>query len=90
MKYKDEKKRAKDFIEYIFNWVAHEYITQGHNGFRYTLTDNRLSYIVADKGIDKRLEKLFLKKLSINTKVTYELEPSVNKYADGILKIKIV
>ena len=90
MQYKDDKKITKDFVEDIFNWVKYEYTEYGHDGFERKIINNRLSYILADKGVDKRLEKLFLKRLGLKSKVTYETIQSMHKYEDGILRIRIL
>ena len=86
----DNKKIVKDFIDYVFDYVAGSYRMHGHNRFSFDLSNDPMSYIIADKAVPKRLERMFLKKLGIRTKVTYELQSSMYRYLDGVLTVKVL
>lgn len=61
-----------------------------HTGFRVELSHDRTAYLIADKGIEKRIQKILWKKYGLASNVIYELIPSDNIYLDGSLRIKIV
>jgi len=84
LRIKDSKKEVKDFVQYIFNWVYSKYYCEGDTNFKYTINKYEFAYFLADKGIEKRLEKKFLKRLNLETKVTYNFNSLI-----GILKIEI-
>ncbi|MDP4146968.1 MAG: hypothetical protein Q8936_21260 [Bacillota bacterium] len=86
----DTKKEIKMFINYVCDWVEYQYRKNGHNGFVYNLRNNLMPYLIADKGIEKRISKQLNKRLGLKTKVEYTLIPPLNKYSDGELKIKIL
>lgn len=85
----DNRKIVKDFITYICNWIEDEYRTYGHDGFSYEIRDNKLYYLVADKCIDKRIQKQLLKRLGLRSRVKYELNASEYIYPNGELRIKL-
>lgn len=61
-----------------------------HTGFRVELSHDRTAYLIADKGIEKRIQNILWKKYGLASNVIYELIPSDNIYLDGSLRIKIV
>lgn len=67
-------------------WLGHK---EGHDGFRYCLTNDKIAYLIADKGIEKRIEKMLSKKFGLKSKVYYETKTSPNRYLDGELRIKL-
>lgn len=85
MRIRDNKKEVKDFIQYIFNWVYRQYYCDGDTNFQYTINEYELAYLIADKGIDKRLEKKLFKRLNLKSRVTYDFN-SLN----GVLRIEIL
>jgi hypothetical protein len=85
----DNRKIVKDFIDYISNWIEDEYKNHGNIGFWHEIHNDKLSYLVADKGIDKRIQKQLFKKLGLKSKVDYELNISEYTYPNGELKIKL-
>lgn len=70
----DSRKFTKDFIDYICGWVEHEYKSKNHDGFRESL-DEKEGYLVADKGIEKRIQKQLYKRLNLRSTVQYEFYP---------------
>lgn len=87
---KNDKNIVADFINYMCDWAEQEYKEKEYDSFRYMLRDDRLSYLVADKGIEKRIQKKIRKKLNLKSKVIYRLLPSPCKYCDGELYIKLL
>jgi hypothetical protein len=85
----DNRKIVKDFITYICNWIEDDYRTYGHDGFSYEIRDNKLSYLLTDKGIDKRIQKQLLKRLNIKSRVDYQLNVSEYIYPNSELRIKL-
>lgn len=87
----DYKKQVKNFIDYICEWVNDRYINYNENGFSYTISgDDKLSYIIKDKAIDKRITKTLKKKYNINAEVIYEVNIfGVYRYLGGEIKIRI-
>lgn len=85
----DDKKKIKEFVNYICNWIEHEYKTKNHIGFSYDLSNDRMSYIIADKGIEKRISKEIYKRLGLSAIVSYVQTISVNKYLDGEIRAKL-
>lgn len=81
----DSKKQVKDFITYICDWVESEYKDKGYDGFEHHLNDVKLSYLVADKGIDKRIQKQLFERLNLQSKVAYELSA-----LDGTLRVRLI
>ena len=80
----------KDFIVHICDWVEHEYKNKRHDAFSYYLRDDKMSYLIADKAIEKRIEKRLFKRLRLRAKVKYTLSPSIYKYLDGTIRIKLI
>ena len=86
----DDKKKVKEFVNHICDWIEYEYKTKNHIGFSCTLSNNRMSYIIADKGIEKRISKELYKRLRINSTVSCTQTAPVNEYLDGEIKIKLI
>jgi|GEM_PF-5161642 len=86
----DDKKKVKEFVNYICNWIEYEYKTKNNIRFSYDLRNDRMSCIIADKGIEKRMSKELYKRLRINSAVSYIQTASVNEYPDGEIKIKLI
>ena len=57
----DDKKEIKNFINYIYDWIEHYLRVKCSNSFLLNLNDDRMSYLIADKGIEKRIEKYYLR-----------------------------
>lgn len=86
----DDRKKIKEFINYICDWVEGEHKEYGCDGFVYELTNDRMSYLIADKGIEKRITKQLFKRLGVKLDIYYILSPSSNQYLDGKLIIKLI
>ena len=86
----DTKKLIKDFIDKTVEFVITKHKNEMHTGFRVELSNDRTAYLIADKGIEKRIQKILGKKYGLASNVIYELIPSVNMHLDGSLRIKIV
>lgn len=86
----DDKKEIKNFINYICSWIEHDLRVKCSNSFLLNLTNDRMSYLIADKGIEKRLEKMLFKKFNLESKVFYELKSSPNLYPSGELSVKLL
>lgn len=85
----DNRKAVKEFINYICDWIEYEYTKEGHDNYGYDLRSDILSYLVADKGIDKRIQKQLFKRLGLKSKVDYKLNISEYTYPNGELRIKL-
>lgn len=86
----DNKKVVKDFIDYVFDCARCGYLMQGDNAFRVSLINDPMAYLIADKGVNKRLEKRFLKEMGLKVLVMYELNSSMYQWPDGLLTIKVM
>lgn len=86
----DDKKEIKNFINYICDWIVHDIRVKGFDSFLLNLTNDRMSYLIADKGIEKRIERILFKKFNLKSKVFYELKPSHNLYPNGELRVKLL
>lgn len=86
----DNNKIIKDFINYICDVVEYNLRVKKHDGLKYTLTNDRMSYLIADKGIEKRIQKTLLKKYNFRSVVIFEERQSCNKYLDGELTVKVL
>lgn len=86
----DSKKIIKDFIIHICDWVENEYKNKEHDSFAYDIRNDKMSYLIADKGIEKRIEKQLFKRFGLKSSVKYTLEPSMFEYLNGEIKIKII
>ena len=86
----DTKKLIKDFIDKTVQFVITKHKNEMHTGFRVELINDRTAYLIADKGIEKRIQNILWKKYGLVTNVIYELIPSANLYLDGSLRIKII
>ena len=86
----DTKKLIKDFIDKTVQFVITKHKNEMHTGFRVELTNDRTAYLIADKGIEKRIQNILWKKYGLASNVIYELRPSANLYLDGSLRIKII
>ena len=84
----DTKKQIKQFIDYICDWVEYKYKDKEDIYFIFNLTNDKISHIIADKGIEKRIEKQLNKKLNVDIKVRYT-PPLTNIFLDGKLIIII-
>lgn len=86
----DTKKLIKDFIDKTVEFVITKHKNEMHTGFRVELSNDRTAYLIADKGVEKRIQKILWKKYGLAANVIYELIPSANLYLDGLLRIKII
>lgn len=86
----DTKKLIKDFIDNTVEFVITKHKNEMHTGFRVELTNDRTAYLIADKGIEKRIQNILWKKYGLAANVIYELIPSANIYLDASLRIKII
>ncbi|WP_291566796.1 hypothetical protein [Clostridium sp. UBA2485] len=48
-----------------------------------------MSYLIADKGIERRIEKHLFKRLGLKSKVEYTLSSSIHRFLDRELRIKL-
>jgi hypothetical protein len=87
---KDNKKIVADFINNMCDWVERGYNDNNHRGFRQPINNDKLAFILADKGIEKRINKQLFKRLGLESIVRYELNPSTNKYPYGDLIIELI
>lgn len=85
----DTKKLIKDFIDTTIEVVITKH-NEMHTGLIVELSNDRTAYLIADKGIEKRIQKILWKKYGLAANVIYELIPSANMHLDGLLRIKIV
>ena len=85
----DTKKIIKDFIDKTVEVVITKHKNEMHTGLRVELS-NDTAYLIADKGIEKRIQNILWKKYGLASSVIYELIPSANLYLDGLLRIKII
>ena len=86
----DTKKIIKDFIDKTVEVVITKHKNEMHTGLRVELWGDRTAYLIADKGIEKRIQNILWKKYGLASNVIYELIPSANMNLDGLLRIKIV
>ena len=86
----DTKKIIKDFIDKTVEFVITKHKNEMHTGFRVELWGDRTAYLIADKGIEKRIQNILWKKYGLASSVIYELIPSANMHLDGLLRIKII
>ena len=86
----DTKKLIKDFIDKTVEVVITKHKNEMYTGLIVELSNDRTAYLIADKGIEKRIQKILWKKYGLATNVIYELIPSENIYLDGSLRIKII
>lgn len=85
----DTKKIIKDFIDKTVEVVITKHKNEMHTGLRVELS-NDTAYLIADKGIEKRIQNILWKKYGLASSVIYELIPSANMHLDGLLRIKII
>lgn len=86
----DTKKIIKDFIDTTIEFVITKHKNEMHTGFKVELWGDRTAYLIADKGIEKRIQNILWKKYGLASNVIYELIPSANMPLDGLLRIKII
>lgn len=86
----DSKKLIKDFIDKTVELVIIKHKNEMHTGFIVELWGDRTAYLIADKGIEKRIQNILWKKYGLASNVIYELTPSENIYLNGSLRIKII
>ena len=86
----DTKKLIKDFIDKTVEFVIIKHKNEMYTGFRVELWGDRTAYLIADKGIEKRIQKILWKKYGLAANVIYELIPSANIYLDASLRIEII
>lgn len=86
----DTKKLIKDFIDTTIEFVITKHKNEMHTGFRVELWGDRTAYLIADKGIEKRIQNILWKKYGLASNVLYELIPSKDIYLDGLLRIEII
>ncbi|MBB6625246.1 hypothetical protein H7E67_17665 [Clostridium gasigenes] len=53
----DDKKHIKEFINYICDWVEYKLIVNSHYWFSHQLGNDRMAYLIADKGIERILNQ---------------------------------
>lgn len=85
----DNKKIVKEFIAFICDWIEKGYKNKEYTGFNYNFHNDKMSYLIADKGIEKRIKKQLVKRLGFKVRVEYIILPSQYKYPDGKLNIKL-
>lgn len=88
----DDKKIVKNFIDDLCEWVNKEYTNNECDGFVYNIDGhNRLSYIIADKGIAKRIEIKLFKMFNLRSEIIFRQKGSIHQYLDSeiIIKLKI-
>lgn len=85
----DNKKIVKDFINYICDNVEYNLRVKGHYGFLLNLTNDRMSYLIADKAIEIRIKNMLLKEFGLKSEVFYELKTSPHLYPNGELRIQL-
>lgn len=85
----DDKRRIKGFIVFICNWIEDGYKNKGYTGFNYNFHNDKMAYLIADKGIEERIKRQLIKRLGLKARVEYTLIPSQCKYCDGKLEIKL-
>lgn len=85
----DSKHEVAYFIRHICNWISYEYIDKDHTAFKYDLNNDKLAWIVNDKGIEKRIQKELYEMLGLDSMVTYTLLPSENAYLNGELRVRL-
>ena len=85
----DNKKIVKQFIASVCDSVDYNLRVKNHNTFLFNFSNDRIAYLIADKGIEKRISKKLLKKFDLYAEVIYEMKPSCNTYLDAELSIKI-
>lgn len=84
----DIKYEVAYFIRHICNRISYKYIDKGHTAFKYDLND-KLAWIVNDKGLEKRIQKELYEMLGLDSMVIYTLLPSENAYPNGELRVKL-
>lgn len=85
----DVKYEVSRFIRHICNWIEYEYIKNGHISFQYDFNNDKMAYIVVDKGIEIRIQKELHKRLGLDSMVTYTLLPSENVNLNGELRVRL-
>ena len=85
----NNQKVIKEFIDNLCSWIENEYKNEGHTRFAKLLRNDRLSYLIADEGIERRIEKQLFKRLGLKTRVRYRLYPSIHQYLDDEIDITI-
>lgn len=85
----DSRKITKRFIEFVCDFVVDGY-KNGNDCFMYELRDDKEAYVIADKGIEKRIQKKLFKRLGIQSQVQYEITCSEYVYPHGELRIKLI
>jgi hypothetical protein len=86
----DDRKTVKEFINYVCGEIEIEYKEKGHNGFSYEFKNDKIAYLLADKGTEKRIEKQLFKRLGLISKVTYKMSESQFLYPNAILKVRLI
>lgn len=71
----DTKREVAGFINHICNWVEYEHLDKGHTGFKYDFNNDKMAYLVNDKGIEKRIRKELYRRLGLDYMVIYTLLP---------------
>ena len=86
----DNKKIVADFINSMCKWVTKSFNDDKKaNGYRYVVKDDNLAYLLADKGIEKRIKKQLFKRYSLKSFVRYELNLTDKNYPNGDLIIEL-
>lgn len=86
----DNKRKIKNFINYVCDYVQYEFKTSGNDSFMFDLTNDEMAYLIADKGIEKRIEKILIKEFGLNSRMAYETKPSPSLYCGGELRVKLL
>lgn len=80
----------KDFINYICDWVEHSYRLNGDDSFIYEIPDDNITYLISDKGIEKRLQKQLTKRLDMESSVEYKLTFPEYQFPRGEINIRLI
>lgn len=75
----DSRKITKDFIYNVCKWVCYEYVGEEHDGFIEYVNDDKIAYLLKDKGVEKRIQEQLQKRLNLSVKVEYVFYPSHRK-----------
>lgn len=85
----DTKKEVKEFINYMCYLIEYMYKNDKYTGFSYELHNDKLAYLMNDKGIEKRIQKELYKRLKMNSRVVYSLSQSPRDCLYGELKVRL-
>lgn len=84
----DDKKITKNFIVDTGKVIKYWYETH-HNQVIELKAHDKIAYLIADKGIEKRIEKQIFKVLGLKSEVKYLLVQK-NNNLQGHIKVKLL